>query len=211
MSVTGREYFDSLGSKWDEMREEFFPEAVRERSMEAVGVESGRVAVDVGAGTGFVTQGLVARGLSVIAVDQSPVMLDALRLKYSSGGAIDCRQGDAERLPIEDAGADYCFANMLLHHVENPLQAIREMARVVRPGGQVVVTDLDAHEHQFLKEEHHDRWMGFARQDIQQWLLEAGLVSVQIESVGEECRSMSCDGEAAAISIFLGVGTVPRI
>lgn len=58
---------------------------------------------------------------------------------------------------------NYVFANMCPHHVENPPEAIREMARVVQPGGRLVITDLEPHDFTFLREEHHDRWMGFAR------------------------------------------------
>jgi len=204
-----RAYFDSLGSRWDRLREGFFSEVVREKALQSAGVERGRLAVDVGAGTGFVTHGLVARGLRVIAVDQSPVMLDALRGKLSGNDSVDCRQGGAESLPIADAVADYCFANMLLHHVETPSVAIREMARIVRPSGRVVVTDLDPHDHEFLKNEHHDRWMGFAREDVRRWFDEAGLTGIRVESVGEECSARSCDGSLAVVSIFLAIGTVP--
>ena len=112
-------------------------------------------------------------------------MLEALRRKFSRGRAIGCRVGDAEKLPLGDHAADYCFANMLLHHVEAPLPVIREMARIVRPGGRVVVTDLDAHDHAFLRVEHHDRWMGFAREDIRRWFHEAGLTHIRSENAGE--------------------------
>jgi len=206
-----RAYFDALGGEWDRLRERFFSEAVRDKALDAAGVMRGALAVDVGAGTGFVTRGLVARGLRVIAVDESPVMLDALSKKQAlAAGVIDCRAGGADRLPLEDDAADYCFANMLLHHVETPLLAIREMVRVVRPGGRVVVTDLDAHDHEFLRTEHHDRWLGFAREDIRRWFQAAGLTDVRVESAGEDCCATSCDGRAAAVTIFLGLGTVGR-
>ena len=206
---TSKGYFDRIGADWDGMQESFFSERVRTRAFEVAEIVSGRRAVDLGAGTGFVTGGLLERGLHVIAVDQSAVMLKALRAKFPETAALDCRSGDAEKIPVDDACVDYCFANMLLHHVDNPQQAIQEMARIVRPGGRVVVTDLDAHDHQFLREEHHDRWMGFPRKDIQQWFREAGLMDVQVESVGETCCATSCAGESAAVSIFLGIGTVP--
>lgn len=209
MSHASKNYFDALGGEWDGMREEFFSQAVRERALEAAAVQAGRVAADVGAGTGFMTEGLLARGLEVVAVDQSAVMLAALDRKLPPGSSIDCRQGGAEKLPMENDCVDYCFANMLLHHVEAPGKAILEMARIVRPGGQVLVTDLDAHEHEFLQVEHHDRWPGFARSDIKGWFQEAGLQGVRIESVDEQCRATSCRGEAAAVEIFLGQGTVP--
>jgi ubiquinone/menaquinone biosynthesis C-methylase UbiE len=56
---------------------------------------------------------------------------------------------------------------MLLHHVENPKVAIKEMVRILKPGGMIVITDLDEHKFEFLKTEQHDRWMGFKREDVQ--------------------------------------------
>ena len=102
---------------------------------------------------------------------------------------------------------DFCFANMLLHHVEAPRVAIREMARVVRPGGRVVVTDMDEHDHEFLRSEQHDRWLGFRREEIRRWFRDAGLTEVRVEDLGETCCATACDGSAAAVSIFLAMGT----
>jgi len=206
--VSSKAYFDALGGDWDRLRKELFPEVVREKALEIAGVERGTVAVDVGAGTGFITAALVEAGLRVVAVDQSQAMLDALRERFHGGDQVDCRVGGAERLPVGDGAADYCFANMLLHHVESPGVAIREMARVLRPGGRVVVTDLDAHDHEFLRTEHHDRWMGFERADLQRWFHEAGLTDVQVEDLGEECCCTSCCGEVAAVRIFIATGAV---
>lgn len=71
-----------------------------------------------------------------------------------------------ESLPIADEAVDYVFANMYLHHVESPPEAIKEMARILKPEGRLIIADLDVHAFQFLKDEHHDRWMGFKREDI---------------------------------------------
>ncbi len=199
-------YFDALGDEWDGLRKGFFSESLREKALDLAGVESGQIAADLGAGTGFVTGALINRGLRVIAIDQSPAMLQALRRKYPDLETVDCRRGDAEQLPIDDAVTDFSFANMFLHHVEDPFLAIREMARIVRPGGQVVITDLDQHDHEFLRSEQHDRWLGFARDDIRSWFGEAGLTSVRVEDLDEICCASSCDGEEAATSIFFATG-----
>lgn len=208
MTADSKPYFDEVASRWDRMREGFFSEKVREAAYAAARVQPDALAADVGAGTGFMTEGLVARGVRVIAVDQSEAMIDTMRRKFGDTEMVDYRLARADdRMPIDDGAVDYVFANMYLHHVESPPEAIREMARIVRPGGKVVITDLDAHDHEFLRREHHDRWMGFKREQIAAWFVEAGLKNVTVSCTGEDCCNTSCDGGASArISIFVAAG-----
>ncbi len=171
--MSGREYFARVAGEWDALRSGFFPEAVRDKALALAGLDggsvggpgagAGRTALDVGAGTGFVTEALLAAGLEVCAVDESPEMLERLRAKLAGRGRLTVLPGGAGRLPLPSASVDFVFANMLLHHAGDPAAAIAEMARVLKPGGRVVLTDLDRHDFAFLLTEHHDRWPGFER------------------------------------------------
>lgn len=200
-------YFKEVADQWDEMRKGFFSEAVREKAYAIAEVKEGQLAADIGAGTGFVTEGLLQKGLKVIAVDQSGEMLEQMKEKFKNFDGIDCRQGDADNLPIDDSTVDYAMANMYLHHVENPLTAIKEMVRILKPGGKLVITDLDEHNHEFLKVEQHDRWMGFKREEVEQWFVEAGLKNVIIDCAGGNCcATSSCGCDTASISIFAAYG-----
>jgi ubiquinone/menaquinone biosynthesis C-methylase UbiE len=206
--VDSKGYFEEVADKWDQMRENFFPESVRETAYQAAKVESGTVAADFGAGTGFVTEGLLKLGVSVIAVDQSESMLEVLKQRLSGLGRFDCRIGHAELIPIEDGSVDYGFANMFLHHVDDPAAAITEMVRTIKPGGRLVITDLDEHDFSFLKEEQYDKWMGFKRDDVRRWFVEAGLKDIALDCVGADCCSKSeCGCSDAKISIFVATGT----
>jgi len=217
--VSSREYFAKVAGDWEKMRSGFFSPAVREKALELAGVRPGRacgqVAADLGAGAGFVTEALLAAGLSVFAVDQSPEMLAQLAARFAPAhpGRGLPLQGPAEALPLPDASVDFVFANMFLHHVDDPAAAIREMARILRPGGRLVVTDLDSHGHEFLLREHHDRWPGFARADVAAWLAAAGLAGPRVDCCGPEgevCCADSCDGtDSARVSIFAASGTRP--
>jgi ubiquinone/menaquinone biosynthesis C-methylase UbiE len=205
--MSSKTYFDQVAPEWDTMRTSFFSEQVREKAYAVAAVREGQIAADIGAGTGFIAEGLRQKGLSVIAVDQSEAMLIELSKRFEG---IDCRLGGEDNLPIPPATVDHAFANMYLHHVENPQNAIKEMARIVKPGGKVVITDLDKHSFEFLRTEQHDRWMGFRREDVQQWFVDAGLKNVAVDCVGVNCcADSSCGSERASVSIFVASGEKP--
>ena len=202
-----KKYFDEVAQEWDEMQKSFFSKAVREKAFSIANVQTGKIAADIGAGSGFITVGLIHKGLQVIVVDQSEMMLAEMKKKFTHVGEIDYRIGIAENLPIPNETVDYAFANMYLHHVETPPKAIEEMVRILKPGGKLVITDLDEHHFEFLKDEHHDRWMGFKREDIERWFREAGLKNVIVDCAGESCCAQSNSGdEEARVSIFVALG-----
>ncbi len=204
--MRARDYFDQVAPHWDEMRKSLFSEAVRDKALRIADVRKGRIAADIGTGTGFITEGLIRREVKVIAVDRSKMMLTEMRKKLRSSREIEYCVGDAENLPITDKAVDYVFSNMCLHHLDFPLKAIKEMTRILKPEGKLVVTDMDKHDFEFLKIEHHDRWMGFEREDIKRWLKEAGLKNINVECANETCCAQSSCGENAEISIFLASG-----
>jgi ubiquinone/menaquinone biosynthesis C-methylase UbiE len=186
------------------MRARFFSESVREKAFSIAKVQEGKIAANIGAGSGFITEGLIHKGLRVIAVDQSKEMLAEMMRKFANCEGIDYRIGEAEKLPASDENVDYVFSNMYLHHVESPLKAIKEMVRILKPGGKLIITDLDKHTFEFFKDEHHDRWMGFKREDIRKWFTEAGLKDVIVDCIGENCCAQSRQGdEYASVSIFV--------
>jgi len=205
--MDSKKYFDVVAHKWEEMRAGFYSPSVRNAAFSAARVEKGKTAADIGAGTGFITEGLVRRGIKVIAVDQSQSMLEELRKRIVNVGEVDCRVGEAEKLPLSDGSVDYAFANMYLHHVESPPKAIKEMVRILKPAGKLVITDMEEHNFEFLRIEHHDRWMGFKRDNVRRWFKEAGLKNVKVDCAGECCcaQSQKCD-DYARVSIFIATG-----
>lgn len=208
----GKEYFDQVAPQWDSLQKGFFSSTVRDKALSIAKVQSGYLAADIGCGTGFITEGLTKSGLRVIAVDRSQAMLSEMKSKFAGKeNMIDYRLGESSELPITDEAVDYAFANMYLHHVENPPVAIKEMARILKPGGVLVITDLDEHSHEFLRHAHNDRWMGFKRGEVKRWFKEADLKDVVLDCVGEDCcTTSSCGNEKAQISIFVGSGKKMR-
>lgn len=205
--MSSKGYFDEVADQWDTMRKGFFPESVREKAIAKANVVAETMAADLGAGMGFITEELLKHRVSVIAVDQSTNMVERMRKKFGPTASIDYRQGVADRLPIANGEVNYAFANMYLHHVDDPPKAIKEMARILSPGGKLVITDLDEHQYEFLMKEQHDRWPGFKREDVKKWFLDADLDNVDIDCIDEDCCSTSeCGGESARISIFIAYG-----
>lgn len=202
------EYFAGVAERWDHMRQGFFSAEVRTAAFRAANISTDSIlmtAADIGAGTGFMTEGLVKAGLEVIAVDPVQEMLDILANKPYAANGVQCRLGSAESIPISDASVEFVFANMSLHHVEDPAAAIVEMRRILKPGGRLVITDMEAHTFEDLRQAHNDRWMGFDREQVLGWFKVAGLLSGVIASVGSCCgggaSTMTVDGHGIGIFV----------
>jgi len=208
--MSSKNYFDKVAPDWDNMLTGFFQVGVRKRAIKEANIKANAVVADIGAGSGFISEGLLGLNVKIIAVDQSENMLEVMKNKFFNANNIEYRLGEAENLPIKDNEVDCAFANMFLHHVESPLKTIKEIYRILKPGGQLIITDLDKHEHEFLKTEQNDKWMGFDRTDIKNWFLSSGFQEVFIDCIGENCCSKSEDSkESAEISVFIAKGVKP--
>ncbi len=203
-----REYFDQVADKWDEMRQAFFGEGVRRQAVAAAGIAPGAVVADVGTGTGFLAQAALDAGARVIGIDNSDGMLAQVAERLA-GRPFEARAGDTAALPLADGEVDAVLANMVLHHALDPVAAIHEMARVLKPGGRLVITDADTHSYEWLRTEQHDRWLGFARSDIERWFRDAGLEEISIGDTQELCTPTATCGTRAAITIFIACGVKP--
>ncbi|NUM81765.1 class I SAM-dependent methyltransferase [bacterium] len=201
------EYFNEVADRWNDVRLTLFSDGVRDAAIKAADVKPGLLAADIGAGTGFITEGLVKKNLRVIAVDQSPAMMDEMKKRFGRLRNVELRVGESADLPIESGSVDYVFANMYLHHVESPYDAIKEMVRILKPDGKLIITDADEHTYEFLRTEQHDRWLGFNRSDILTWFKNAGLTEVKVDCTNENCCPTSeHSGEKVEISIFVATG-----
>ena len=211
MTITNpsAEYFIRVADRWDSLRTGSFTEAVRQAAIARAYLHPEMVVADVGAGTGFLSAGLAPLVRHVHIIDGAPAMLDVARKNLAAFDNLEFHPADGLSLPLPDASLDAAFANMYLHHCPDPLAAIQEMVRTLRPGGRLVLTDLDTHDHAWLREEMADVWLGFDRAQLRTWFEQAGLVNVVVDCTGEACQA-ECQGRAqasAAISIFVAAGT----
>lgn len=180
-AVRTREWFEAVGPEWDGLRRVFHDDTQRARAIARLVPRGLRVA-DLGTGTGILAQELARSGMRVVAIDVSARMLQAAR-RHAAGaaGGVELVQAEAESLPLADAALDAAFAHMVLHSVASPAEVLREMARVVRPGGRVVVVDFVRHDREWMKDRTGAQWLGFEPAQVRGWLLAAGLAQPAIE------------------------------
>jgi len=202
-------YFEKVADQWDNLRSGYFTEAVRESAIQKAYLHPEMTVADVGAGTGFVSAGLAPLVKHVHVLDGSIQMLDVARKNLSAFSNLTFHEADGLSLPLPDSTLDAAFGNMYLHHCPDPLASIREMARILRPGGRLVLTDMDAHNYEWLRTEMSDVWLGFERDQIRAWFEQAGLVNVIVDCTGQSCQEgcHSEAGEHVSISIFVASGT----
>jgi ubiquinone/menaquinone biosynthesis C-methylase UbiE len=117
--------------------------------------------------------------------------LTLARSKLDAMGGANCqvRQGDCANVPLEDSVADIVILHQVLHFLDDPQQAIGEAARILAPGGSVLIADFGPHELEALREKHAHRRLGFSREEIEALIRQAGLVF----DVGETLSSKNHD------------------
>ena len=179
-------FFERVATDWDTMRLAYYDERVIEKMADVSGAGEDSEVADVGTGTGFVAAGISARVRRVLAVDNSPAMLDVARKNISELGIanVDLLEGDVRALPLDSGSVDAAFANMVLHHTEDPAAMLAEMARIVKPGGVVAIVDEVEHPFRWMREEHADVWLGFEEGQVEGFFRAAGLTDYGYESLG---------------------------
>ena len=204
----GKAYFAQVAPVYDEMRKDCYAEALRDIIVSRFTPPPGSVVADIGTGTGYLAKKLAEYAKTVNAIDSSPAMLEAARKGFTENELkkIKLIEGDAHDLPLPDESHDMVYANLLIHHLLEPALAIKEMYRVLKPGNQVIITDIDRHNHKWTKAEKSDLWLGIERSDLRQWLAEAGFSEPEITDLDCTCRVNSSSGITAEIPMFLAIG-----
>ena len=201
-----REKAQSPGGREEEMDGEFFSEKARDEAIMKVKTEFGKTAADIGAGSGFMTEGLLNAGLNVVITDSSEENIKILRERFSHFKEVKITGTSADKFDIEDNSLDYVFTYMHLHNTEYPLSVIKEMHRILKPGGKLAVTDLVEHNNEFILKQFHHRWPGFNMPDLYEWFVKAGLKEISIEVLGQSCSCESDTGDLINTGIFLAYG-----
>ncbi len=146
------------------------------------------VIADLGSGEGLLSELLARKAKKVIAVDNSDKMVEFGSKKARGNGLknLEFRLGDLENPPIAQESVDLVILSQALHHAVNPAEALKGAYRILKPGAQIMILDLLAHQFTAAKDIYGDQWLGFAESDLLRWLEDAGFRSVEVGIVAKE-------------------------
>ncbi len=178
-------YFQRVAPEWDHLRQGYYPDEVRDVVLREARLQPEMCVADIGCGTGFLAAALAPKVAWVHCLDASGAMLAEARQRLGQHDNVSYHLVEAGVLPLDDASIDIVVANMVLHHTADPAAALQEWTRPLRPGGRLVLTDMDAHDEAWTRSEMADVWPGFQRADVASWLRGAGLEAVRVSSSGE--------------------------
>jgi ubiquinone/menaquinone biosynthesis C-methylase UbiE len=184
---------DKMRSYFDELAGKFGRNYVPGRSWQGLAetlltLMPPMVIADLGAGEGTFSQLLARRSKKVIAIDNSEKMVEYGRELARKHGVknLEYRKGDLEEVPIRDATVDLAFFSQALHHAQHPERAVAEAARILKPGGRIVVLDLLRHSYEEARELYADLWLGFTEVEVTRFLRQAGFKNIETSVVHSE-------------------------
>jgi ArsR family transcriptional regulator len=179
-------YFAENAARWDEIRSLHTSEAdVEAVIVEAAGPGPHRRLVDLGSGAGRMLTLLGGSAKRSVGLDMSRRMLNIARSRIAEAGLVDCelRHGDILKTDLPSAEADLVVVHQVLHFLGDPAAALREAARLMAPGGRLLVVDFAPHDLEFLRTEHRHRRLGFSDAEMERWLSACGLGEVETRTL----------------------------
>jgi ubiquinone/menaquinone biosynthesis C-methylase UbiE/DNA-binding transcriptional ArsR family regulator len=191
-------YFNAQASSWDEMRSLYVAESDVEAAITALLADApiGRL-VDIGTGTGRMLELFAPQALSTTGIDRSPEMLRLARAKLAAKGLehVELRQGDMYALTLPDGAADTVLLHQVLHYAQLPEAALAEAARLLAPGGRLLVVDFAPHEREELRSRHAHARLGFSDEQMANWFAAAGLTTDAVRAL---------EGGELTVKLWLG-------
>ncbi|MGI9416905.1 MAG: ArsR/SmtB family transcription factor [Geminicoccaceae bacterium] len=176
--VQATRFFAASAESWDKLRPLYVDEAKVETALlQLFDRRSPSRLLDIGTGTGRILQLLAPHIGTGLGIDQSTEMLNVARANLDRISLRNCqvRQGDMYHLALDDGAFDAAVLHHVLHFADDPAAALAEAARVLRPGGRLVIIDFARHEQEHLRREHAHRRLGFDDGEMRAWFEGAGL------------------------------------
>jgi ubiquinone/menaquinone biosynthesis C-methylase UbiE/DNA-binding transcriptional ArsR family regulator len=205
-AAAAQNYFRRHAAEWDRIRKLHIADAAVEEAIRiALGDAPIRSLLDLGTGTGRMLELFGADIERGLGLDLSLDMLALARARLDRAGLKNCsvRHADIYDLALPRDSFDVVIVHQVLHFLDDSARAIREAARVLRPGGRLLVVDFAPHDLEFLRDEHAHRRLGFAAETVTQWLEAAGLDVIRQQTLPP--------GPEGRIAVSLWLGRDPRI
>ncbi|NNM72392.1 ArsR/SmtB family transcription factor [Enterovirga aerilata] len=210
-AVAAQSFFARLAPRWDTLRSlHAAEEAVEAAILDAVGPKHIRSLLDLGTGTGRMLQLLGPRAARVVGLDASHAMLSVARANLERAGlaGVELRQGDIYAPPLVRESFDLVIIHQVLHYLDDPARAVAQAARLLAPGGRLLIVDFAPHRLEFLRDTEGHRRLGFTPAQMAGWMEEAGLAPALVRDLpppagggadkltvsiwlGEDCRAVS--------------------
>jgi ubiquinone/menaquinone biosynthesis C-methylase UbiE len=172
------QYFARVADDWDRLRALHYAEDdIEQAVLTAAGPGPFDLVVDFGTGTGRMLTLFAGKARRVEGIDLSHQMLTVARSKLQVAGATNAsvRHGDATASPYPDSSANLVIIHQVLHFLDDPARALNEAARVLKPGGRLIVVEFAPHTLEHLRAEHAHRHLGVSEADMARWAERAGL------------------------------------
>jgi ubiquinone/menaquinone biosynthesis C-methylase UbiE len=206
-AAAAQAYFRRHAAEWDRIRKLHVADAAVEAAViAALADRPFHSLLDLGTGTGRMLELLAPQIERGLGLDLSHAMLALARARLERAGLKHCslRQGDIFNLSMPAQSFDVVIIHQVLHFLDDSAPAIREAARMLRPGGRLLVIDFAAHDLEFLRDEYAHRRLGFASETVTQWMQAAGLDPVLHQSLPPE------PGSEGKIAVSLWLARDPR-
>jgi ArsR family transcriptional regulator len=188
-SQTSREFFATAAGKWDRVRAELFGADFAAPALLGL-LPRDWIVADLGCGTGAMVATLAPHVHRVIGVDASAEMLAAAGERTAALDNVELRAGSLEALPIDDHTVDAALLTLVLHHLPSPAAALVEAARVLKPGGRLLIVDMAPHDHEEYRQQMGHIWLGFSAGQIQRWLADAGFEPAHVFALSPVADAM---------------------
>jgi ubiquinone/menaquinone biosynthesis C-methylase UbiE len=201
-------YFSANAASWNDLRQmHISDDRVEAEILKLIGRTPFDGLLDLGTGTGRMLELLSDRYRRAIGIDSSRDMLAIARAQLDEAGITHAsvRQGDIFNLPLDRESFDVVTIHQVLHFLHDPLPAIAEAARMLRPGGRVIIVDFAPHDHEELRLEHAHARLGFSQAQVGDWLEQCGLTVEKIVDLP------SGKGASDALTVTIWLARDPRL
>jgi len=202
-------YFSQHADEWDSIRRRMVSDAdIEQRMVELVRERPVDLFLDLGTGTGRILELFAPLARKGLGFDLSREMLNVARSNLENAGVTNCtvRRSDIHNISLNDHSADLITIHQVLHYCDNPQKVIAESARLLAPGGQLLIVDFLPHDLEFLRERHAHQRLGFPDDTIRNWQRQSGLENITLQTL----KARTAEEDDQQLTVGLWCATAPQ-